>query len=198
MAPVRPTREVDRVTNTHLPRLAALRRLAARSALLLAAACIAGDALAQDAGGLALGTRVSPVAVVDAAGRGTSVPPATGRPALIEFWATWCEECAALEPRMKAAYARFGRDVDFHAVAVNVNESRERVFRHAAARALPYPVWYDASGAATRAFDVAATSHVVVLDARGRVVYTGLGGTQDLAGALARVVGAARRPIDRY
>ena len=153
---------------------------------------------AQDAGGLEIGTRAPSVAVVDSAGRSASVPAASGRPVLIEFWATWCEYCARLEPRMKAAYARFGRRVDFVAVAVNVNETRSRVFRHAAAHGLAYPVWYDASGEATRAFDVAATSHVVVLDAQRRVVYTGLGDTQDLDGVLTRLVGSDRGATARH
>jgi thiol-disulfide isomerase/thioredoxin len=167
-------------------------------ALLLAVSSTAGHARAQDAGGLEIGTRAPSVSVVDAAGRASSVPAASGRPVLLEFWATWCEYCARLEPRMKAAYARFGRRVDFVAVAVNVNESRERVFRHAAAHGLTYPVWYDASGDATRAFDVAATSHVVVLDAQRRVVYTGLGDTQDLDGVLTRLVGPERAAAARH
>jgi thiol-disulfide isomerase/thioredoxin len=190
--------DVVRMTYTHRSAPAVLHRVAAGAALLLAVGGLPGRAAAQDAGGLPVGTRVSPVAVVDAAGRPSPVPATTGRPVLIEFWAAWCDECAALEPRMKAAYARFGRDVDFHAVAVNVNESPQRVFRHAAARALPYPAWYDASGAATRAFEVPATSFVVVLDARRRVVYTGLGGAQDLVGALARTVGSPSRAAGRY
>ena len=181
------------MTNTRPPARTASCLAPLRLALLLAMSGIPGRTTAQDAGGLPLGTPAPSVVVVDAAGRRSSLPSATGRPVLIEFWAAWCEECAALEPRMKAAHARYGRQVDFHAVAVNVNESPTRVFRHAAAHALPYPVWYDASGAATRAFDVAATSYVVVLDARRRVVYSGVGGAQDLAGALARVVAADGR-----
>jgi hypothetical protein len=43
---------------------------------------------------------------------------------------------------------------------------------------------YDHEGEATGAYDVPATSYVVVLDAAGKVVYTGLGGRQDIDGAL--------------
>lgn len=152
---------------------------------------------AQDAGGLPIGAPAPLVTVVDSAGRPAAIPARSPRPVLIEFWATWCEYCARLEPRMKAAYARFHDRVDFYAVAVNVNESATRVFRHARAHTLPFAVWYDESGSATRAFDVAATSYVVVLDTARHVAYSGLGDAQDLDGVLARITRTRADPRTR-
>ena len=39
-----------------------------------------------------------------------------------------------------------------------------------------------------RAFDVAATSYIVIIDRAGRIVYTGTGGSQSLDPALRRAV----------
>ncbi len=161
-------------------------------ALLALAAAAAAPVRAQDVGGIALGAAAPAISAQDLAGRPVRLDAIGRGPALIEFWATWCPYCQKLEPRMKAAYRKYGGRVRFYAVAVNVNESPTRVGRYAAAHALPYAIVYDASGDATRAYDVPATSFVVVTDATGRVAYTGLGDGQDLDAALARVLEAPR------
>ena len=110
-------------------------------------------------------------------------------PVLLEFWATWCGNCRQLEPTMKAAYDEYGDKVRFIAVAVSVNQSRERVRRHIAEHDMPlHEVLYDPNADASEAFETPATSYVVIIDADGTVAYTGLGGKQELAAALERVV----------
>ncbi|HET9985013.1 MAG TPA: TlpA disulfide reductase family protein [Longimicrobiales bacterium] len=105
-------------------------------------------------------------------------------PTLIEFWAVWCPVCRALEPRVRAAQAKYGKQMRFVSVAVSVNESRERVKRHVAAHNTPGEHYFDRSGKAADAYDVPATSYVVVVDRKGKVVYTGLGEGQDLEAAV--------------
>ena len=147
-------------------------------------------ATAQDeAVGLPRGTAVRAPVIEDLDGKPADLAPYVGRrPALFEFWATWCTNCAALEPRMRAAFQRHGAQVDFVVVAVGVNQSKASVARHVAAHPLPATrVLWDGAGAAVRAFDTPATSYVVVLDRQGKVAYTGLGPDQDLEAALARV-----------
>lgn len=109
-------------------------------------------------------------------------------PALIEFWATWCPNCKQLEPVLAAAQAKYAGRVRFVTVAVAINESMERVQKHAAAHKMPMPVVYDADGSAASAYDAPATSFVVVVDRTGRVVYTGVGGTQDLDAAIRKAL----------
>jgi len=180
--------------NESRPRVQAAGRVKFQSLALLLPllALLPARARAQDAGGIDVGARAPVIQAQDLAGK--SVPlDAIGRtPTLIEFWATWCPYCQKLEPRMKAAFQKYGRRVHFYAVAVNVNESTTRVSRYTSGHALPYTILYDASGEATRAYDVPATSFVVISDATGRVAYTGLGDGQDLDAALARVTAAPR------
>jgi predicted transcriptional regulator len=45
-------------------------------------------------------------------------------------------------------------------------------------------VLWDAKGAAVRAYEAYTTSYVVVLDATGKVVYTGVGPEQDITAAM--------------
>lgn len=111
------------------------------------------------------------------------------RPALIEFWASWCHICLALHPRVMAAQERYGDDVEFIAVAVAVGQDQQRVRQHLQRRPMPgMRVLWDARGEAVRAFDAPGTGFIVILDADGRVSYTGTGADQDLDAALARVV----------
>ncbi len=161
-------------------------------ALLALAAARPAAARAQDVGGIEVGAAAPAITAQDLAGRPARLDAIGRGPALIEFWATWCPYCQKLEPQMKAAYRKYGGRVHFYAVAVNVNESPTRVGRYAAEHALPYAIVYDASGDATRGYDVPATSYVVITDAAGRVAYTGLGDGQDLNAALAHGLEAPR------
>jgi thiol-disulfide isomerase/thioredoxin len=111
------------------------------------------------------------------------------RPVLVEFWASWCHICLALHPRVVAAHEKYGDDVEFLMVAVAVGQDQARVKQHMARHPMPGRVVWDAAGAVVRAFDAPGTGFIVILDAGGRVAYTGTGADQDLDAALARVVG---------
>jgi thiol-disulfide isomerase/thioredoxin len=112
-------------------------------------------------------------------------------PVLIEFWATWCENCEALHPQLLEAHERFGDRVRFFAVAVAVGQSERRVRSHLEKHPVPYPTLWDARGEAVRAFEAPATSYIVILDGEGRVAYTGLGRDQDVIEAIDRVLASS-------
>ncbi|MDB4917230.1 MAG: Redoxin domain protein [Gemmatimonadetes bacterium] len=109
-------------------------------------------------------------------------------PAVIEFWATWCESCEALLPAMKKAHAAYGSKVKFVAVAVSVNQSVARVKAHVAKYGVPGEQFYDTKGDATGRWEVPATSYVVVLDRNSKVVYSGVGGDQDIEKAVRKAL----------
>jgi cytochrome c biogenesis protein CcmG, thiol:disulfide interchange protein DsbE len=144
-------------------------------------------ATAQDAG-LAVGTRAPAVVVKDLDGRPVDLGALIGtRPFLLEFWATWCEVCAALMPTVRAAHDQFGDRVEFFGVNVTVNQTPERVRKYLAANHPPFRTLYDSEGASTRAYQAPTTSYIVIVDRHGKVAYTGTGASQDLASALRSV-----------
>jgi len=144
---------------------------------------------AQDIG-LPIGTRAPAVVVADLDGKSVDLGSYVGKqPVLLEFWATWCPLCKALEPALTAAHARYGRAVQFVAIGVGVNQTPASIRRHLAEHPLPFPVLFDAGGAAVRAYQAPTTSYIVLLDKAGKVTYTGAGAEQDVATALARVAG---------
>jgi len=166
---------------------------AAWSGCVLLASVVGLLAAQEEEAGIPVGATPPAVTLEDLNGKPVELARFIGRePALIEFWATWCPRCRALEPRMTAAHARYGQRVRFIAVAVAVNETRASVRRRLVQHPMPYPYLWDANGSAVRAFQAPTTSYVVVLDAAGKVSYTGVGESQDLEAAVARAVTSDR------
>ncbi len=142
---------------------------------------------AQERGeiGIALGERPELVEIEDLDGNTVSLAQYVGdRPVLIEFWARWCELCEELYPQMVDAHARYGDRVEFLAVAVSVAQSQRSVRRHLEDEPVEFPMLWDDGGRAVRAFLAPGTSYIVVLDAEGRVTYTGAGADQDIEAAV--------------
>lgn len=164
-----------------------IKSLALAIALPLAIAATAATPVHAQELGLAVGTRAPAAAVQTLEGGAANLSQWIGKtPVVMEFWATWCPNCKELEPAMIAAARKHGDRVKFVAVAVSVNQSPERVRRYQAQHKVPMTFVYDHEGNATDVYDVPATSYVVVLDRAGKVVYTGLGGKQDLEAAIAK------------
>jgi thiol-disulfide isomerase/thioredoxin len=114
-----------------------------------------------------------------------------GVPTLVEIWASWCENCEALQPQLDRIAAEYGDRVNVVAIAVAVSQSRRRVQRHVASHDHDYPYLWDGRGEAVRALNAATTSIVILADDEGRVVYTGVGADQDLTGAVSRLLDPA-------
>ena len=161
-------------------------RLAMTFALL--AAVVAPRAGAQDSG-IAIGEKAPGAAVESLDGTAAELSSVFGKgPVVIEFWATWCPNCKELEPAMLAAQRKYAGKVTFVGVAVSVNQSPRAVQAYAEKHALKMTQFFDRRGKAVGAYDVPATSFVVVVNKAGKVVYTGLGGKQDLDAAIKKAL----------
>jgi thiol-disulfide isomerase/thioredoxin len=159
--------------------------------IVLVAALLIGASTAtlpaQDAG-IAVGTRAPAVKVNDLDGKPVDLGQYIGkRPVFLEFWATWCELCEELLPRVRAAESTYGSRVEFIGVNVTVNQSRERVRKYLQTHTPAFRTLYDDQGTSIRAYQVPATSYVVIIDRAGKVAYTGTGGTQNFDGVLRRI-----------
>ena len=152
---------------------------------------IAVPALQAQETGLPVGAKAPASTIVETLdGKAFDIGQYIGKtPVLIEFWATWCPLCKQLEPTMVDAARKYGSRVKFIGVAVSVNQTPERVKLYAEKHGLPLEVYFDRKGTATDAYDAAATSYVVVVNKAGTVVYTGLGGTQNLDAAVKKAIG---------
>ena len=144
--------------------------------------------LAAQESGIPVGSRAPVVTVNDLDGKPVDLGQYIGkRPVFLEFWATWCEQCEALLPRLRAAQAAYGSQVEFFGVNVTVNQSPDRVRKYLQTHQPGFRPLYDDQGTSIRAFQVPATSYVVILDRTGKVAYTGTGGSQDFDAVLRKV-----------
>ena len=149
---------------------------------------IASSAGAQDLG-IDVGSKAPAVTAQSPDGKTVDLGSYIGKtPVLMEFWATWCPNCRELMPTLLQTEKKYGKRVKFMAIAVAINQSPEKVRRWLAAHPMPHDTFYDTDGKVAGAFDAPATSYVVVLDKTGKVVYTGLGGKQDLEAAIQKAL----------
>lgn len=135
--------------------------------------------------GIAVGAMAPAAAVETLEGQPFDLSQYIGKgPALFQFWATWCGNCKALEPQIQTAMQKYGDKVKFVAVAVAINQSVERVKAYRDAHKMKQDIVYDRKGNAAGNYDVPATSYIVVIDATGKVVYTGVGSDQNIEAAI--------------
>jgi len=149
---------------------------------------LTGPLPAQDLG-LPVGTPVAPLTLPDLQGVPYDLGLVIGKkPVLVQFWATWCSLCRALIPKLQQVRSEFGDRVELIGINVTVNESKARAGRYLERHKPPYRALWDEKGEAARAYDAPSTSYVMVLDAAGKVVYTGVGSDQDLVAAVRKAV----------
>lgn len=155
---------------------------------LVAVALSATSLFAQDTG-IALGEKGpgGPLETLD--GKIVDLTTYLGKgPTVLEFWATWCGNCKEMEPSMRAAMKKYGASAKFITIAVSINQSLDRVKAWQKVNTLPGVLLYDRKGIVSAAYDAPATSYVVVLDKTGKVVYTGVGGKQDVEAAVKKAM----------
>ena len=157
----------------------------------LLAALLPGSGWAQDGEvGPALGSAAPAAALEDLQGTPVQLLDyVRGKPTVIEFWATWCSLCEELQPQLDRIRQTYGGRVNIVAVAVAVAQTTRRVNRHLEDHDPRYPFLWDVNGSAVRAYRAPTTSVVVIVDGQGRVVYTGVGGDQNLMAAVERLLG---------
>ena len=96
----------------------------------------AAPAVAQEAG-LALGTSAPAVTVKDLDGMPVSLGQYIGKqPLFLEWWATWCEQCDALLPRVRRAHAELGDRGEY---LRSVADRALRDVANAPDRPIPFP-----------------------------------------------------------
>ncbi len=153
---------------------------------------LTGKVWAQGDAGIKVGSTAPVVSVNDLDGKPVNLGQWIGKkPVVLEFWATWCENCEALLPRFQQARKLTGDKMEYIGVNVTVNQSPARVKRYMEQHDVPFRVLYDDQGTSTRAYQAPATSYVVIVDAGGKVVYTGVGADQQFEPALKRAAGVA-------
>lgn len=116
---------------------------------------------------------------------------ASGRPVLVDFWATWCAPCVSAMPELQRLHKKHAAK-GFSVVGISIDEEHDKARKFAEKKKLAYPVYLDAAETpAWSTFHVRSIPAVFLVDAQGRIVQQWLGKVdmKEVEQAVARLVG---------
>jgi cytochrome c biogenesis protein CcmG, thiol:disulfide interchange protein DsbE len=114
----------------------------------------------------------------------TTLAELRGGPALINFWASWCDSCREEAPELERLYRSLPNGA--HLVSVDYTDQEGPAQSFIKAYGLTFPVLSDPDGIFGAHYPFTGLPATVVIDARGRIVQTlrGPQTTKDLHRAL--------------
>jgi peroxiredoxin len=122
--------------------------------------------------------------LVDLAGRTVRLRDLRGRVVLLNFWATWCAPCREEMPALGTLAGELGPR-GLTVVGVNYKEPKPGIEAFLQERKLVIPVLLDKEGRVAESYQVYALPATFIVNRRGMVVGTVLGG-RDWVGPDAR------------
>jgi len=111
-----------------------------------------------------------------------------GKPAIINFWATWCGPCYQEHPTLVQSAKMLGGNVQF--VGIVFNDTEEKIQQFLNERGSAYPTLLDAQGKTAQAYGVGGVPETFFLNAAGQIVakYEGPLTTEALQSELAKAM----------
>jgi peroxiredoxin len=104
------------------------------------------------------------------AGQPVTLEDLQGKPAMINFWASWCPPCLEETPALIEAYNDLKRDgVNAEFVGIGTNDDKANLVKFAENNAVPYIVVEDPDGKVSDAYGVRGMPTTVFLDSAGVV-----------------------------
>ncbi len=93
-------------------------------------------------GGIDTGTPVPDFELADLDGRPTRFSKLSGKPVVVNFWATWCPPCLREMPLLQSLHEQG----EVLVLGINAGEPVEVVGAYLESRGIAYPVWIDPPG----------------------------------------------------
>ena len=150
--------------------------LAAVAAVLVAAAVLLWSGVLSPGDGANRKKAAPDFTVYTAEGVPVKLSDFKGKPVVLNFWASWCGPCKSEMPAFQEAWEECGEDVQF--LMVNLTSESESVATAAAflvENNYVFPVFYDAAGNGSEAYQVYSIPATYFIDKRGKIVASHVG-----------------------
>lgn len=121
--------------------------------------------------------------VTDGGGNRVSTADLSGKPVILNFWATWCPPCRSELPAFDKLYRQYGNEVSFMMIDLTdgYRETVEGVKKFISENGYTFPVYYDTEGSAAEAYIVSSIPFTVAVGRNGNIVGTHLGAMSEAA-----------------
>ncbi|MCR5665694.1 MAG: TlpA family protein disulfide reductase [Eubacterium sp.] len=109
--------------------------------------------------------------VENADGEATLLSDFSGKPVIINYWASWCGICKTEMSEFQSVYNDYGDDVTF--MMINLTDgSRETIDSaddYLVANSLTFPVYYDTQSEAANAYGITSIPQTYFIDSNGYI-----------------------------
>ncbi len=114
--------------------------------------------------------------VTDQNGGKVSLSSMSGKPVIVNLWATWCGPCKTELPDFQEAAAKYSGSITFMMVNLtDGDETVDTVRKFMKDNGYTFPVYYDTEQSAAKAYDVTGIPTTVFIDPRGNIVLKQIG-----------------------
>lgn len=96
----------------------------------------------------------------------------TGKPIVLNFWASWCSPCKQEFPDFQEAYDTYGSDVEFVMVNLTdgIQETQEKAKHFIDSNGYTLPIYYDVNQDAAYTYYVYSIPTTLFINADGNIV----------------------------
>ena len=107
-------------------------------------------------------------------GRTVSLASLSGKVVVLNFWATWCQECRPEMPMFQRLHREFAPQ-GLNVIGINAREGRAAIRGYAKDLGLTFPLVLDPKGEITAAYGVIGLPTTFLIGRDGRAVARGVG-----------------------
>ncbi len=106
--------------------------------------------------------------MLDQEGNQVNLLDFTGKPIVLNFWASWCGPCKSEMPDIQEFYEKYGQEIHF--LLVSLDESMDTAKTFIAESGYTFPVYYDTTSMGAYAYGASSIPLTYFIDTDGNLV----------------------------